>query len=365
MLHTRLNQPDRIAFDSFQDLTTRTNGDASRFTNNYQTPVLQPRQIALLRATIPNVTLQVPDYGLVFWYYAQNTSATTAPVAANLYAVRLYPRQWSIPGGNYSGSAVGGVNMRFCNTPADLVTLLNTAAAAGGDNSTLNPFWVSGDVTFSYSTTTNQITFKGNTSGYYYCNAGWNDPNVLAAIAGTASKGVIKMANQTTTLTNPTTATNQPQVPTVTLNEVLGYTYSGTTLPPQALTTNQNVANITALSYANTVTVPVDSFPDLVGTQCLYIYSSVVGSSGNTSTGQNNLLAVVPVAISPLGVINYTPTAPVFTATKIVQEIYQIDIEVRDDNNQPFLLPDSANLQLELGLKYDKPMTLRKPEEFE
>jgi hypothetical protein len=145
----------------------------------------------------------------------------------------------------------------------------------------------------------------------------------------------------------------------------LGYTYSGTFLPPQAQTTNTNVANITALSFANTVAVPVDSFPDLVATQCLYVYSSVVGSSGNSSTGQKNLLAIVPVATSSLGVINYVPTAPLFTATKIVQEIYSIDIEVRDDNNQPFNLPDSANLQLELGIKYDKPMTIRKPEEFE
>lgn len=353
MLHTRLNQPDRIAFDSIQDTNTFANGDGARFTNIYSTPVLQPRQIALLRATIPNVTLQVPDYSLVFWYYATTGSATTTPTAANLYAVRLYPRQWSIPTGTYSGTAVGGVNMRFCNTPADLVSLLNTAAATGGDNATLNPFWIAGDVKFSYSTATNQITFTGLTASTYYCNAGWNDPNVLAAIAGTASKGVIKMANQTSTLTNPTTTTNQPLLANATLNEVVGYSYSGNHLPPQALTTNVNVANITALSYATNVAVPVDSFPNLVASQCLYLYSSVVGSSGNTSTGQKNLLAVVPVNTSNLGVINYTPTAPVFTATKIVQEIYQIDIEVRDDNNQPFLLPDNANLQLELGLKYD------------
>ena len=365
MLHTYLNQPDRISLDSDSDPNGRNGGDFASFRNDFSTPVLLPRQMALLRATIPNVTLQVSDYSLVFWYYAIAAgSATTAPVAAYLYNVRLYPRQWLIPTGTFSGSAVGGVNMRWCNSPADLVTLLNTAAATGGDNATLNPYWAAGDITFSYSTTTNQITFKGNASTYYYCNAGYNDPNVIAAMAGTASKGVIYMANYNTAGTNPTAYTKQPQVPGVTLNQYLGYTYSGSFPAPQSLTTNYNCANIGNILFAYGTTVPVDGFPNLVATQCLYVYSTVFGASGNSSTGQKNLLAVIPVNAANLQVINYIPQSPLFTSTKLVQEIYTFDIEIRDDNNQLWYSPENSNVNLEIGIKYDKPMTLRHEEQY-
>ena len=135
MLHSFLNQPDRISLNSEDDPTAKTDGDFARFTIQYSTPVLQPRQMALLRATMPFVSLQVPDYQLCFFYYGGLSSATTAPTADKLRCIRLFPRQWQL-------GSTKGTNMRWCNTPADLVTLLNTSAGTNGDNTSNNPYWV-------------------------------------------------------------------------------------------------------------------------------------------------------------------------------------------------------------------------------
>ena len=427
MLHTYLNQPDRISLDSDSDPNSRNSGDFASFRNDFSTPVLLPRQMALLRATIPNVTLQVPDYSLVFFYYSTLSTATTAPTFQNLQCVRLFPRQWQL-------GSTKGTNMRWCNTPADLVTLLNTAAATNGDNTTNNLYWTAGDVTFAYSTTTNQITFQGTRTGYY-CNAGYSDANVqLVLNGGSFSSGLtvntttgtnvtygvttnnttgiiigtsvtitgfgtagyngtftvtavtynsFTVANSTQgasaggtgtwsvpRLTMPNTGgsgtTLQPVVPSQTLNQLIGYTYSGNNLPPQSFTSGAAsvFANLKGIAIANGTDVPVDSFPNLVATQCLYVYSTVFGASGNSSTGQKNLLAVIPVNAANLQVINYIPQSPLFTSTKLVQEIYSFDIEIRDDNNQLWYLPDNANVQLEIGIKYDKPMTLRHEEQY-
>jgi len=431
MLHSFLNQPDRISLNSDDDPNTKADGDFARFTIQYSTPVLQPRQMALLRATIPFVSLQVSDYQLCFFYYGGLSTATTTPTADKLRCIRLFPRQWQL-------GATAGTNMRWCNTPADLVTLLNTSAGTSGDNTTNNPYWVVNDVTFSYSTTTNQITFNGNGSAGsgYYCNAGYADPNVQTIINGSSnfSSGltvntttgtnvtfgvttnntlwllvgssitisgfgtagyngtftVTAVTSNTFTVANTTTGasaggtgywsvplitmpntggsgtTRQPLVANQTLNSVLGYSYSGQFLPPQSFnaSANQLCANIGGISLVKTASVPVDSFPNLVATQCLYIYSTVFGASGNTSTGQKNLLAVIPVNATNLQVINYIPQTPFFTSTKLSQQVYSFDVEIRDDNNQLFYLPDSANVNLEIGIKYDKPMTLRHEEQY-
>ena len=105
MLHSFLNQPDRISLNSEDDPKTRSDGDFARFTIQYSTPVLQPRQMALLRATMPFVSLQVPDYQLCFFYYGGLATATTAPTADKLRCIRLFPRQWQL-------GSTKGTNMR-------------------------------------------------------------------------------------------------------------------------------------------------------------------------------------------------------------------------------------------------------------
>lgn len=341
MIRTRVNNPERVFLNSSDDNRNTTNYGFSEFTCTYDTPILGAKKTMMLRATIPNAQVNIPDYQLVFWYYRLPTSTTT-PSATHLKAVRLYPSTYVAP------AALGTTytKNRYFSDPADFVTQLNTAAAAGGDNVTYNPYWVAGDITFSYNATTKQITFTGNTATNYYAPAGWNDPVVNAAVAGQ-------------TITTPSTANiavtyPQPLVQGWTLNLRVGYAMSGTSYGPQLLQVNQipQYADITHQAIVNGTAVPVDSFPNLVYSQCVYLYSNIVAGVSLGSGGQHNLLAVVPSNAPQLGVIQYTALT-VNMMSKLVDTIYEITITMRDDANQPFLLPDSAQVNLELAMVYE------------
>ncbi len=342
MIRTRVNNPERVFLNSSDDGRNTTDFGFSQFTCTYDTPILGAKKTMMLRATIPNAQINIPDYQLVFWYYNLPT-ATTAPSAATLKAVRLYPS-------NYVAPAALGTTFtknRYFSDPADFVTQLNTAAAAGGDNITYNPFWQSGDITFAYNATTKQITFTGNTAGRFYAPAGWNDPVVNAAVVG---RTIVMPSTANIAITYP-----QPLVQGFTLNLRVGYAMSGTSFGPQVLQVNQipQYADLTHVAFANGTAVVVDSFPNLVYSQCVYLYSNIVaGVSLGSGTGQHNLLAVVPVNAPPLGVIQYTALT-VNMMTKLVDTIYQITVEMRDDANQAFTLPDSAQVNLELAMVYE------------
>lgn len=341
MIRTRVNNPERVFLNSSDDKRNTTDFGFSQFTCTYDTPILGAKKTMMLRATIPNAQVNIPDYQLVFWYYNLPT-ATTAPSASTLKAVRLYPS-------NYVAPAALGTTFtknRYFSDPADFVTQLNTAAAAGGDNVTYNPFWQSGDITFTYSATTKQITFTGNTAGRFYAPAGWNDPVVNAAIAG---QTIVMPSTANIAVTYP-----QPLVQNWTLNLRVGYAMSGTSFGPQLLQVNQipQYADLTHVAYANGTAVPVDSFPNLVYSQAIYLYSNIVAGVSLGSGGQHNLLAVIPVNAPQLGVIQYTALT-VNMMSKLVDTIYDITITMRDDANQPFTLPDSAQVNLELAMVYE------------
>ena len=341
MIRTRVNNPERVFLNSSDDGRNTTDFGFSQFTCTYDTPILGAKKTMMLRASIPNAQVNVPDYQLVFWYYNLPT-ATTAPSAATLRAVRLYPS-------NYVAPAALGTTFtknRYFSDPADFVSVLNTAAAVGGDNITYNPFWAAGDITFAYNAVTRQITFTGNTAGRFYAPAGWNDPNVNAAIAG---KTIVMPSTANIAVTYP-----QPLVQNWTLNLRVGYAMSGTSFGPQLLQVNliPQYADLTHVAYPNGTAVPVDSFPNLVYTQCVYLYSNIVAGVSLGSGGQHNVLAVVPVNAPTLGVIQYTALT-VNMMTKLVDTIYEITVEMRDDANQPFTLPDSAQVNLELAMVYE------------
>ena len=341
MIRTRVNNPERVFLNSSDDSRNTTNYGFSEFTCIYDTPILGAKKTMMLRATIPNAQVNIPDYQLVFFYYNLPT-ATTAPSAATLKAVRLYPSTYQAP----AALGTAFTKNRYFSDPADFVTQLNTAAAAGGDNVTYNPYWTGGDITFAYNATTKQITFTGNTAGRFYAPAGWNDPVVNAAIAGQ-------------TITMPSTANiavtyPQPLVQNWTLNLRVGYAMSGTSFGPQVTQVNQipQYADLTHVAYANGTAVVVDSFPNLVYTQAIYLYSNIVAGVSLGSGGQHNLLAVIPVTAPQLGVIQYTALT-VNMMSKLVDTIYEINISMRDDADQPFLLPDNAQVNLELAMVYE------------
>jgi hypothetical protein len=350
-----VNQPERVTFDSINDPSQSQGGATNQFVNNYNPSILAPYSISLLRATIPNVAQpNIPDYSLVFYYYRMPNS-TTVPSATYLKAIRLYPSTYVPP-----NAFTAYTKNRYVSGGSDFVALLNTAAATGGDNVTYNKLWVANDITFTWNSSSQTITWQGATGGVYYSNAGWNDPVVLAnqAITSTADANAINIYNFDTTVSI------QPTVPEVTLNLRVGYAVSGSTTPPGAVTTGtltnagsfsiQN-ANITGRSFqGGAVSVPNDTYPNLVATQCIYVYADWTVGVGQTVSGQplRNLLAVIPVTTGQFGVIQYTPTTAI-KFKRIPCELYQLRVRLLDDNAQPFNIPDSANLNLEFQIGYE------------
>lgn len=336
----RLNQPDRVSLDSFMDTTTGTDGQYYTFVNHApNTHIIGAKKVHLLRATIPNIQLQLNDYALVFYYYKLPT-ATTVPAAIYLKAVRLYPRDYIAPSGITSFTM-----NRFLSSPQELVDLLNEAASAGGDNLTYNTLWAVDDITFFYDTDSNQIYFVGTDPASYYCNAGYNDPIVKASQASTAI--TIRNVDNSTT--------QQPYVIGYTLNLRCGFAMDGVNRPRGSFGTflANSCANLTGDSYTGLVPIYADTYPNLVYSQNIYVYSNIVANSGYGSVSKRNLLGVVPCDVPPGAVIQYVGHSSPAYATKVASEIYSIDIEMRDDANQPFYLPDSANVNLELNILYD------------
>jgi hypothetical protein len=191
---------------------------------------------------------------------------------------------------------------------------------------------------------------RGLTAGNFYCIAGWNDPNVLAAQA-------LKNITMDPDPTNPGgVILPQPQVPGYTLNQRIGYALSGTCEQPYKSSTSvsQLVANTTGLPYAANVNIVPDAYPNIAGTSVINVYGSFVGSSGNTTGPINhkNLLATIPMT-AVLANNNYS-TAMKATLTNPPSEIYAIDVELRDEADQPYFLPDNTNINLELQFEYKR-----------
>jgi hypothetical protein len=336
---SRVNQPERLLIRSDDDTTNANQPGFFQFQVNLPTPVLDAKRCQIIRATIPNVQLQVPDYQCVFWYHALAT-ATTAPSSSTLRAVRLFPSYYQAP----AGLAYTPTKNRYITDPNDLVSLLNTAASAGGDAVGVNPYWVAGQVTFAYNATTKQITMTGNTAGTFFTPAGYADPFVLQAIAG----GTIVCPQYN----NAATTFVQPLLAQYTLNLRVGYAMSGLTPGRQSFANgNRLYANIVNVAFPNGTAVPVDSFPDLVYTNSVALYASFITGSSLTSNNKHNLLAVVPIQTISLGVNNYI-AATSNLLTKLSQTINNVTIEMRDSADQPYILPDNASVDVEVSFSY-------------
>jgi hypothetical protein len=345
-VRSRVNCPERLSLTSDDDVANPNNPYFSQFQINLATPVLDPQRCQLIRATVPAVQLQLPDWGgLCFWFWKLPT-ATTVPESQYLKCVRLYP-SWYVPPSGFTAYTKN----RFVNDPSDLVTLLNQAAGAGGDDVNYNAYWSSAEVTFSYSATTKQITFVGNSSGSFYAPAGYNDAIVLTIINGTAGTRPV-MPNATATGSPLTPTTAQPQVSEYTLNLRVGYAMSGVARGQQSFGAGQTAyADVTNVAYAYNVAVPADSYPNLVYTNNVYMYANFMAGASLTSNNRHNLLACCPFTVGPFGVNQYV-AATSNLLTKLSQTIQNIVIELRDDADQPYSLPDNAQVSLEVSFSY-------------
>jgi hypothetical protein len=385
-VRSRVNQPERLLIRSDDDTTNPNNFGFYQFQVNLPTPVLDPKRCQIIRATIPNAQLQIPDYQCVVFYYSLAT-ATTVPTYADLRMVRLFPSYYQAP----TGLTFTPTKNRYISDPNDLVTLLNVAAAAGGDSAVYNPGWVAGDVTFAYNATTKQITMTGNTAGRFFTPTGYSDPLVIAQMSpqvgsawvantvyapgtyvqnggnryitfqGSQGTAVFNTDGAFTQLYQPITCPQynnaaltfvQPLVPGYTMNLRIGYAMSGLSYGRQSFAGgNLRYANIVNVAFPNGTAVPADSFPDLVYTNTISLYISFITSSSLTSNNRHNLLAVVPMQTVSLGVNNYI-AATSNLLTKLSQTINNVTIEMRDQADQPYILPDNASVDIEISFSY-------------
>ncbi len=340
-IKSRVNQPERVFLNSNDDATEPNQAEFYQFQANFQTPILDAKRAQLIRASIPFPKLQIPDYQLCFFYY-QLTTATGTPSPLNLRCIRLYPSNYLNPAGFTSFT----VNRNF-NTPADLVSALNAATAVGGDSATYNTLWGQGDITFTYNSVLEQIQITGNTAGRFYCIAGYNDPNVRTVLA---NPGVF--------LNTPNPfgggVTPQPTVSQLTLNLRCGYAYSGTCRVASSFgntSARAQYANIGNNTFPAGQVILSDSYPNLVYTNNIFLYTNFCNGASLSSNNRHNLLAVVPVNAVSFGIISYV-AATTNLLTKLSQTIQSITIEMRDDNDQYYTLPDSAVVNVELAFSY-------------
>lgn len=339
-IRSRANCPERVSFRSDDDVTNQSTARFYQFQNNLPTPVLDPKRCQMIRMTIPNAQVQIPDHSLSFWYYRRADTALPGP--ADLYCVRLFP-SWYVDTGALGYTPT--IN-QYVNDPNELVTLLNLASSVGGDDATRNPFWDADDITFSFDADTNRISFVGNTATSYYSPAGYNDPNVLSAMAGTATKGVITMDIQGQ-------IRNQYFAPGYTLNLRLGYALSGACAGMMSISSPNDyiLANFANSWFGTDAVITADSFPNLVYTSVVYVLASFITNSSLTSQNNHNLLAVVPVDSASLGITNYI-CATSNLLTKISSTIQSVIIELRDEANEPYWLPDNASVSMEVSFSY-------------
>jgi hypothetical protein len=339
MYKSSVNQPERVFVNSSDDGNNTSSLAFNQMRINFQTPILGAKRCQLLRATIPNPFPVIPDYQCMFFYYNLNSTDGTTPSALTLRCIRLYPSNYVAP-----SSLTNYTKNRYISDPADLVTLLNAAASTGGDTTANNPRWLVNDVSFSYSSTTKKISIQGlSGAGYTYAIAGYNDTYVRALLAG----GTIICPNA-----SGSGSTAQPYVLGYTLNLRCGYAMSGQAINNQGYTTfNPLLANLTNQAFASATAIPSDSYPNLVYTQCFYLYADIVAGSSLGSGGQHNLLTVMPNNAAPLAVASYV-AATINWLTKVPDNIYEVIITFFDDANQPLPLPDNAQVNVELGFWY-------------
>jgi len=341
-----MNAPDKLLADAFSDPSIKSNsisGAYSGFTNQLNTPVLGLKGIQLLRMNFVNSVLQLNDNSQLMFFYYRGTSASTtiSTDATNLYCVRLVPSNF-VP---LTTGFTAYTRNQYFNTASELITALNTAAAAGGDSITYNPKWSSGDITFSYSTSTRRISFTGNTASRYYAPAAADDPVVIAYMKTNAIT-----LNNYSGLTPP-----QPYVLNQSMNARLGFAMSYYNRSSQAPAIYYvGAASSTQNPQATGIAIEADTFPILIGAQSINVYMNIAPNSGYDSKFNKNLIASIPVEAAGLYVGSYTLTSLEQPASSVQNDVYTITFTFTDETGVPYYFNANTNVSLEFNCFYDK-----------
>ena len=376
-------QPNRLSVNSRQNLNNLSSDTGALYIFNTQnayfnefscplrTPILGLKSIELIRATIPNATLNIPDDETVFYYYRLPNLGSGADYypdyqygfdIANIKMVRLLPSVSYSPGA-YNTPGTYGWNRTF-NSYQELVDELNKAAVSDPDSVALTAagLYSSGDITFFYDETQNKIGFYGNnyqTAGhpnYYYLIVGWKDTNLEAAQALLKATVAARYAALGLGYTAAPVESNGQY----TLARRLGFLWIGT---PSGSPLGESIYAFRNNTYPyadyNPLSLPwnplykgyANSFANLVYSANLFLYCDIVGGSTQDTNIDERLLAVIPMNTTTLG-INFGESKIPCELSKVSGEIYSLNFIMRTDTAKPFLLPVNAYINLELKLNY-------------
>ena len=355
---TSTNKPDRLTCDAFSDQNIKNlpnSGVYTRFTNTLSQPLLNVKGVQLLRANFVNSVLQLNDYNgqLFFLYYRADDATSAGIILGNMHCVRLLP-SWYIPAINFTTYTKN----KYFNSVTELVTSLNLAASTGGDVDTYNPTWIANDISFLYDSTTRKISFRGNSEGSnYYSVVAYDDPNVALFFANNQYY-TPKMNGFNNAGGDYAGATTQPFINGNLMNPRLGFAMAYDTRGRWAGASSVvGCATSTQAPSGATAVVESDSYPILIGAQNLNVYCSILGSSGQSSSGRKNLLACIPLENAALNVNSYTLTSVEGRELSVANEIYELTFDMTDDFGNPFYFNPNYNTQYEMNVFYTKQPT--------
>ena len=307
------------------------------------------------------------------------TWSTPCVSSRYLYMIRLQP-SWVPPelvGTSYA------YNRTFTSYP-DLVTELNKACA--DDPLLISPaasynggtfYFVKNDILFSYNSTYNKIVCTGQKAGYYYLPASYSDGNVFdltGKYGVNNTSAAYALGQQTLGIVPPTYSSTpeyslggvagngQPFTNYRTLNLRLGWTWNGN---PSSVPDYMNQFRpVPPYKYDYALTgafVPVQvlatfsniapSYANLVHTGAVYVYLDLVGGSSQDSAGNGGLFATIPLN-TPNNGVGFFDKVLSHKLTKIPSQIQEMRFTLLDEQGNPFLLPNSAVVNLEIGVEY-------------
>lgn len=370
----------------------------NQFTVKFQKSLINVKSLQCLSCIIPNISLNIPDDQTFFYYYKipsllessegewdEVTVYNRGDVVedAGDYYVSLSDENLGIdpiddiPGAWYDISGqtnrpnyyrlepnyIESVNLlpsvglppewaaspqslkynRSFTSYQDLVDSLNACAAAAPTAT------IPGDVSFQYNETLNKIVLvPSDTANYYYMAVGFTDPNLVELQEASAqqSQKTLNLRCGFTwngafpspfTLSNPFTSDSLYEA-------LLWYLRPSDPIFADPLYYNINYSSLQPIQIAN-------SYGNLVNTSCVKVYCNITMGSTQDSNGEAGLLSVVPMNAANLAVGYYQNNFN-NPLTKVPDIISEIEIRLVTESGQPFYLPNSAVVTLELYVLY-------------
>jgi len=242
---------------------------------------------------------------------------------------------------------------------------------------TYNSLFVPGDISLIYDPISNKFKFDGNNVyvdnafTWEYISAGYLDPVVQEA-----QKELVALSQEFDSYGPYPPQAYQPYK---TLNLRLGFTWDGANRNLYSIggsATSSGVNDVLAYRFrppisfvqpappspglgalydpneiASDYTYTAETYANLVYTNCINVYCSFISGATTDSIRNTQLLAAVPMNAQNLGITFYNPVIS-NPLTKILDQIYEISVELYTDTGAPYSLPNSAVVSLELALTY-------------